>query len=190
MKKETVLVAVVALLAGVILGFLIGKKDSGTISVTAPVQAPGPAPMVNVQKKIDEIKNIVATDPANRNAWVALGNEYFDNNQFVDAIDAYDKALELQSDDPNVLVDQGVMFRRLGWFDRALQNFIKASELAPDHVSSFYNLGVVYRHDLQDFPRAIDAWTKFLNLNPGGPAAEQVRQEVEFMKAHPPIPKD
>jgi cytochrome c-type biogenesis protein CcmH/NrfG len=190
MKKETILVAVVALVAGLILGFLIGKKDSRPASVATPVQAPGPAPTVNLQKKVDEIKSIVAADPTNRNAWVALGNEYFDNNRLVEAIEAYEKALELQPDDPNVLTDQGVMFRRLGWFDKAVQNFTKATELSPNHMASFYNLGVVYRHDLADFPKAIEAWTRFLELNPEGPAADQIRQEVEFMKTHPPIPEE
>jgi cytochrome c-type biogenesis protein CcmH/NrfG len=189
MKKETILVAVVVLIVGLIIGYMVSQKWAPPGKQAASVQTPGPAPIVNTQKKIDEIKRIVAADPANRNAWVALGNEYFDNNQFVDAIDAYEKALELQPDDPNVLTDQGVMFRRLGWFDRAIQNFSKANELAPNHAPSLYNLGVVYRYDLQDFPRAIEAWTKFLALNPGGPAEEQIRQEVELMKTHPLIPK-
>ncbi len=190
MKKETVLLVVVTLLVGLILGYMIASKDTVPKQVRAPAPANLPAPTVNVQKKVDEIKNILATEPANRNAWVALGNQYFDNNQFIEAIDAYDKALELQSDDPNVLTDQGVMFRRLGWFDKAIENFTKASELDPNHPNSLFNLGVVYRHDLQDFPKAIEAWSKFLERHPGLPAAEQIRQEVEWMKTHPPIPRN
>lgn len=187
MKKETILVGVVVLIVGLLLGYMIAQKGSSPGPGSAPVQRPGPAPVVNVQKKIEEIKGILAADPTNRNAWVALGNQYFDSNQYIEAIDAYDKALELQPDDPDVLTDQGVMFRSLGWFDRAIQNFTRASELNPNHATSLFNLGVVYRHDLQDFPKAIEAWTRFLELNPAGPSAEQIRQEVEWMKTHPPI---
>lgn len=189
MKKDTLLIAGVALLAGLLLGYLIGHKSAAPTRSTAPVQAPATAPTVNVDQKINEIKNILASEPANRNAWVALGNEYFDTNQFVAAIEAYDKALELKGDDANVLIDQGVMFRRLGWFDRALENFSKATEIAPNHPTGWFNLGVVYRNDLNEFPKAIEAWTRFLELNPSGPAADDIRAQVEAMKAHPPIPK-
>ena len=171
MKKDTLLIAGVALLAGLLLGYLIGHKSAAPTRSSAPVQAPATAPTVNVDQKINEIKNIVANDPTNRNAWVALGNEYFDTNQFVAAIEAYDKALALKGDDANILIDQGVMFRRLGWFDRALENFSKATEIAPNHPTGWFNLGVVYRNDLNKFPEAIEAWTRFLELNPSGPGA-------------------
>lgn len=190
MKKETLLVAVIVLIVGLLIGYMVALKSSAPSQSAAPVQGTATAPVVNSQKKIDEIKSLLAADPANRNAWVALGNEYFDSNQFIDAIDAYDNALKLNPEDPNVLTDQGVMFRKMGWFDRAIENFTKAAALDPKHVSSFYNLGVVYRQDLHDFPKAIDAWTRFLELNPSGPAAEQIRQQIEWMKTHPPVKQE
>ena len=96
------------------------------------------------------------------------------------------KALELDGNDPNVLTDQGVMFRKLGWYDRAVQNFEKASQVDPMHAQGLYNLGIVYRYDLNDYPSAIKAWERFLQVAPPGPSADQVRAEVDFMKTHPP----
>ena len=190
MKKDTLLIGGVALLAGLIIGYLIGHGGGAPDRrASAPPQRPAPVATVTPQKQIDEIKSVVAQDPSNRGAWVALGNIYFDNNQFVDAIDAYDKALELDPEDANVLTDQGVMFRRLGWFDKAIENFRTATELAPANPTPWYNLGVVYRTDLNDFPKAIEAWNRFLELTPSGPAAEQVRQQIEVMKNHPPMPQ-
>lgn len=189
MKKETILIAIVALVAGFIIGFIAGQKGSAPSSPAvsgAPVAA---APTVNTQQKITELKNIVAADPANFQAWVALGNEYFDSNQFMDAIDAYDKALEIQPNSPDVLTDQGVMFKRLGWFDRAIGNFSKANEIDPTHATSVYNLGIVYRYDLQDFPKAKEAWTRFLEISPTGPGSDRVRQDLEFLRTHPPVEK-
>ena len=143
--------------------------------------------MLNLQQKLGELKNIVAADPTNFQAWVALGNEYFDSNQLMDAIEAYDKALEIQPNSPDVLTDQGVMFKRLGWFDRAIQNFNKANQLDPTHATSVYNLGVVYRYDLQDFAKAQQAWTRFLEINPTGPGSDRVRQDLESMRAQQPV---
>ena len=134
------------------------------------------------------LEGIVAKDPANRNAWVQLGNTYFDSDNPMKAVEAYGKALELDGNDPNVLTDQGVMFRRLGWYDRAVDNFTKAYDLDPAHAQSLYNLGVVYRYDLQDLAKAKEAWEKYLKVNPSGPGADQVRQELNFIKAHPQMP--
>jgi len=187
MKKETVLLVGVVLIVGLLVGILIGKGGRGPVQ--APSAAPQGAPAVNYQQNIAMLEGIVAGDPNNRNAWVELGNNYFDSDQPVKAIEAYDKALALGGDDPNVLTDQGVMFRRMGWYDRAVENFTKASELAPTHAQSLYNLGVVYRFDLQDFAKAKEVWGRYLALNPSGPAAEQVRTEMQFMETHPPIPQ-
>ncbi|MCM2264630.1 MAG: tetratricopeptide repeat protein [Desulfuromonadales bacterium] len=192
MKNDTILVGIVALVAGLIIGWMAGQKSSGPVPApTAAVQAPiaGQAPMVNSQQKVNELKAIVAKDPKNRQAWVALGNEYFDADQPMESVEAYQKALELNDKDPNVLTDQGVMFRRLGWFDRAIANFSKASQADPSHATSLYNLGITYRYDLNDFAKAEDAWTKFLTVSPNGPGSDRVRQELEFLKTHPPVPK-
>jgi tetratricopeptide (TPR) repeat protein len=78
------------------------------------------------------------------------------------------------------------MFRKLGWYDRAVQNFEKANQLNSLHTQSLYNLGIVYRYDLNDFPKAVEAWEKFLAIAPPGPSTDQVRKEVDFMKSHPP----
>lgn len=186
MKKETLLVVAITLVVGVLVGILISK--GGKKTAPAPTGAP-PAPAVNYQQNIKLLEGIVAGDPANRNAWVELGHNYFDSDQPVKAVDAYNKALELDPSDPNVLTDQGVMFRRLGWYDKAAENFAKASELDPSHIQSLYNLGVVYRYDLQDFDKAKETWNKYLALNPTGPGADQVRAEMEFIESHPPIPQ-
>lgn len=187
MKKETLLVAVVTLIAGFVIGLLAGQKSTPTTTQVAGGAPTAPAPVVNLQQKIGELKNIVAADPTNFQAWTALGNEYFDSNQYMDSIEAYDKALEIKPDSPNVLTDQGVMFKRLGWFDRAIANFEKANEVDPSHATSVYNLGIVYRYDLQDFPKAQEAWKKFLELSPSGPGSDRVRQDLEFLRTHPPV---
>jgi len=188
MKKESILVAVVALLAGVIIGWMLWQKSSAPSPAVAPAPVQGAPPIVNAQQRIDRIKAIVTSEPNNRSA-VALGNEYFDADRPVESVEAYQKALDLDGNDPNVLTDQGVMFRRLGMYDRAIANFIKASQIDPGHVNSLFNLGIVYRYDVNDFARASEAWNRFLALNPTGPGADRARQELEFLNAHTPIGK-
>lgn len=182
MKKETILIAVVALLAGLIIGWMFWQKSPGSAPAVAPAPVGSPMPMANAQQRIDKMKAVVAGDPKNRQAWVMLGNEYFDADRPMESIEAYQKALELEPNDPNVLTDQGVMFRRTGMYDRAIANFNKATQLDPNHVNSLYNLGVVYFYDIKDYPKAIAAWERFLAINPTGPGSDRVRQELETLK--------
>jgi len=183
---KTVFLVGVALIIGLLVGLMVskGKKESVT-----PPPAASQAPPVNFQQNLGLLEDLVAKDPANRNAWVQLGHGYFDSDQYIKAVEAYNKALELDPNDPDILTDQGVMFRALGWYDKAVDNFVKANQLKPSHAQSLYNLGVVYRYDLQDLDKAREAWKKYLALNPVGPGAEQIRSEMEFLESHPPLPE-
>ena len=191
MKQETILVIVVTLVAGVIIGWMVANKSSApTPAPVAQPQAGAPAAGgANVQQRINELKAVVASDPKNRNAWVALGNDYFDSDRPMESVEAYQKALDINSNDANVLTDQGVMFRRLGWFDRAIENFTKANKVDPKHSVSLFNLGIVYRYDLQDLPKAKAAWEQFLAVNPNGNGSDRVRQELEFLQKQTEMPK-
>lgn len=188
MKKETVLLVVIALVVGLLVGILVTKGGRSKESARVATSGAPAAPTVNSQEQIRILQDLVAREPGNRNAWVQLGHLYFDSNQPALSVDAYDKALAIDANDPDVLTDQGVMFRQLGWFDKAIDNFERASRIRPNHPQSLFNLGVVYRYDLNDFPRAIEAWSRFLDINPTGPGAEQIRTELEFMRSHPTPP--
>ncbi len=186
MKKETVLLVVVTLVVGVLVGTIISKSGKGPGGSQPSSQAQAPA--VDFQQNIKILEDLTAKDPANRNGWVELGHLYFDSNNPMKAVEAYSKALEINDNDPNVLTDQGVMFRRLGWYDRAVENFRKANQFNPSHAQSLYNLGVVLRYDLQDFQGAREAWTTYLEVVPVGPGADQVRREIEALRSLPQIP--
>ena len=184
MKKENVLLVVIVLIVGVLVGVLVSKTGKGPGKSGQAPSAPPPAavPAVNRQQTIQVLEGLVAKDPTNRNAWTELGHNYFDSDQPVKAIEAYDKALALGPDDPNVLTDQGLMFRRLGQYDRAIENFSKANAIDPNHPQSLFNMGVVYRYDLQDFRKAKEVWDRYLVINPSGPGAELVRAELQALE--------
>ena len=189
MTKDNILYIIIALLVGIlgtvlVLGVANKNKQPATQAVGGnQVGAPSPA---DIQQRIVEAEKIVAQDPGNRQAWVQLGNDYFDTNQPQKAITAYGKALDLQPNDPNVLTDQGVMYKNVGWFDKAAANFEKAAQISPNHVQSLYNLGVVYASDLKRPDKAIEAWNRFLQVDSSSPQAQQVRAMIEQVKNAPP----
>jgi Tfp pilus assembly protein PilF len=132
---------------------------------------------------IRELKEAVKRDSQNRAAWVHLGNLYFDTDQVTEAIVAYTNALEIRPDDPNVICDRAIMYRRMGDLNRAVAEFRRAIGIAPNHLNSLFNLGVVLRYDVNDVSGAIQAWNTFLSLNPPPDIAERVRREVETLEA-------
>lgn len=179
MKKETILLIVIALVVGSLAGviFTNAKKNTATTS-----QSVASAPSIDYQQNIKQLEQILVKEPNNRNAWVQLGHNYFDSNQPMKAIEAYDKALTLDGNDPDVLTDQGIMYRRVGWFGKAVENLEKANELNPRHIQSLYNLGIVYRDDLGDKNKAKEAWTKYLEIAPSGTDSDQVRTMIDHME--------
>lgn len=181
MNKEITLYIVVALLVGLLGGYLVfslasGKKQVDVPTAGIPMGAGSPA---DYQARITEAEKIVAKDPKNLQAWVSLGNDYFDTSQPQKAIEAYGKALELNPNNPDVLTDQGVMFRKVGWFDKALANFEKAQQVDPKHLQSLYNIGVVYIEDLKQQDKALKAWAKYLEMDSTSPTAQQIKSVMQ-----------
>ena len=202
--RYTVLGVVVGLAVGLLLGYQWGQAgrvtSPGVATAPAPlpamppgVQGGAPMPMpqqapnaMDAQARISAAQQIVARDPKNVRAWIQLGNDYFDTRQSQKAIEAYGRALELQPNDPDVLTDQGVMYRDIGNFDQAVANFKKANAIDPKHVHSLFNLGVVYAHDLKNAAEAEKAWNKLIAAAPGTPAAAQAQQALQQLKSNPP----
>ena len=191
MKKESILIAVVALIAGVLGGYLIFSMSASDKSrQEAPAISSGAGSPSDYTRRIAEAEKIVAQDPKNLNAWISLGNDYFDTEQPQKAIHAYGKALEIEPGNPNILTDQGIMFRRVGWYDKALLNFEKARKIDPRHLQSIYNMGVVYTDDLKQPDKAIAVWNEYLRIDPGSATATKIRSMMEKLgSGSPPAAK-
>ena len=135
-----------------------------------------------VDQRIAIAKQLVAQNPKDVQAWISLGNDYFDTKQQQAAIDAYGKALELNPKNPDVLTDQGVMYRDLGQYDKALANFQKANQIAPSHMQSLMNIGVVYAYDLKDTKRAEETWLKVIANDKSGRFAAQAGNAIAELR--------
>ena len=115
---------------------------------------------------IRELQAFLKENPDNPQAWIELGNAFFDLDRFGDAINAYEKALFIQPDNPHVLTDLGVMYRRNNEPEKALEAFSRAIAVQPDFETPWFNKGIVYMHDLNDLPKAIEAWEQLVKVNP------------------------
>lgn len=183
MDAKTVFTFAGGMVAGMILWALIFSGPSPTPSGFAPGPPPQQAQqpqvdMVKLQRDIAQLEQIAKSDPGNYQAWKKLGDNYFDMGEQRKSVAAYLKALAIDDSDPNVLTDLGVMYRQLGEYSTALENFQTAAEKDPRHAISRLNIGVVYVYDLKDYAKGIAAWEDFLRVEPNGARADSVRQQM------------
>ncbi|NWH04379.1 tetratricopeptide repeat protein [Desulfobacter latus] len=164
---------------------MMGNMPKGT---PAPGKGAGVAQKQDLAAMADphirKLQGILKEHPDNAQAWVELGNAFFDLDRFEDAINAYEKSLSIQPDNPHVLTDLGVMYRRNNESEKALDAFSRAVAVDPGFESAWFNKGVVYMHDLNDIAKAIDAWEQLLKVNPtaGINGGKRVSELIETLK--------
>jgi cytochrome c-type biogenesis protein CcmH/NrfG len=190
----------VGLLAGYIIGFEVhdgqaraaGAAPQGMGQMPAAMGQPPPgaaqggqgqAAMMEAQQRIDMNQKIVAQDPRNIGSWVALGNDLSDTRQFARAIDAYNAALKLQPNNPDVITDLGVVYEQLADYDKALAAFERAQQVDPKHLQSLMNVGVIEAFRKNNPTRAIQAWKRVIELAPTSPQAADARQRLAALGA-------
>ncbi len=131
---------------------------------------------------IEEYRTILAEDPNNLAAVIALGNAYFDSGQWQEAIYRYERALAINPRSADVRTDMGTAYRNMGRPDRALAEYRRALALEPGHVDARYNLGAVYAYDVKDYRRAITVWEQLLRQAPNYPDADAMRTAIAGFK--------
>jgi cytochrome c-type biogenesis protein CcmH/NrfG len=174
-NKNTFVLVVAALVVGLMAGILgpklFGTRPQGTSVVPVSSPPPAPVPSADYTLKINELNRVLEKNPNNVAVLVQLGNTYFDSNQYVKSIAAYEKALALKPGNPDVLTDLGVMYRRNGQPGEAVLRFREAMRVAPTHLQS-----IVLFYDLNDAAGAREALEDFLKISSTGTQADQVRQ--------------
>jgi len=94
--------------------------------------------------------------------YISEGNLHYNLQQYEQAIQNYNKALELKPDFPKALYNRGIAYRYVGQYERAIQDYDKALELRPDYPEALVNRGLAYIHlgqyeqAIQDFNRAVE----------------------------------
>lgn len=198
-KKETMItVALICLIIGFIGGIAFSVyKDSTAVPVQSqnlPPQMAKAQPQGPTVEQLEQIQHLVehtVQNPENKEAWIQLGNAYFDTSQYADAIQAYRKALKLNPSNPDVWTDLGIMYRRNGQPEKAIEAFNEAISVDPRHEASRFNKGLVLMHDLNDGNGAIEAWEGLVEINPDAIApggGQSIKQLLERMKPQESAP--
>lgn len=142
----------------------------------------GIKPSISSGNEITLLRDIVAKEPDNLNAWIKLGNIAMDTKKFDEAINAYTNVLRLDPSNVNVRVDMGTCYRRSGNAIKANEAYEKAIEIQPDHLYAHKNRGVVLAFDLHRYAEAAKEFETYLNLSPNASDVEQIRGIINELK--------
>jgi cytochrome c-type biogenesis protein CcmH/NrfG len=181
-----------------IIGFLAGVAF--TVYKSSPITPAGisatdgqqiPPHNEETHQAILKLEAEVTANPGNFQAWINLGNLYYDTDQATKAIAAYNKSLELHKGDADLLTDLGVMYRKNKQPEKAIEIFSQASRDNPTHQPSRYNKGIVMLYDLNDKQGAIAIWEEMLRIDPQAKSNSgmTMRELIDKVKADQTISK-
>ena len=82
---------------------------------------------------------------------------------FQEALKDYDKAIELNTENPNVYGQRGHVHRLLGQYQDAIKDYDKHIELDASDPWPHHYKGMTYR-DLEQYELAIQSWERYIEL--------------------------
>jgi tetratricopeptide (TPR) repeat protein len=198
-SKQAFALAAVSLVLGVCGGMLVRGAATRTVTpqaVSAPEQAsvpgaPTPASFGSVASlpSAQELKRAaeeqttpllekLTSDPTNAALLTNLGNLDFDAKQYPLAIEYYQRSLKSQPADASVRTDLGTAYRYNGDAGTAIAQSQKALIYEPTKADTLFNLGIVEFQGKPDAAKAVAAWQRVLETDPGYENKEKVLQLI------------
>jgi tetratricopeptide (TPR) repeat protein len=197
-STQAYVLAAICLLLGLAIGYLLrgsagpAQPQAGSLAQQA---APSGMPASGAQPSQADLKRMadtqaapllmqLKTDPNNPELLTNAGNLYYDAQQYREAIDYYQRALNIRPNNPDVRTDMGTAYFYLGDPDRALKEFDAALQASPNHANTLFNVGMVRWQGKMDVPGAVAAWQKLLDTNPTYPNRDRVENLIKQAKQH------
>ena len=99
-----------------------------------------------------------------RRYW-SQGIAYEEMNYYEQAMEEYDKAIQLDSGDPDYYHSRGNTYGKMGDYESMLKEFNKAITLDPSYADYYLGRGFAYR-EMGNYVRALEDHDKAISLNP------------------------
>jgi tetratricopeptide (TPR) repeat protein len=177
MHRNPLFTLILGLMVGVVLGYVFAERQPvppAQAEATRPVAAdqaglPQGHPPVGgppagespeqqrLMQRAADLQQLLAQSPDDARLMVALANLYFDAGRWHEARIWYERSIEIEAADPDVVTDLAVVYRNLEQPDRALELLERSIQLSGDHWQSWYNKVIVLHFDLHRHEEAAEA---------------------------------
>ena len=125
----------------------------------------------------DDIK-VALSIKENEIYYAEIGHLYLDVGRLEDALDAYDRTLELNSNNIDALINKGLVLLNSDKYQEAIEILNKAQSIAPNNELIYLNRGLTYKL-MGNTVKAIEDFDKTLNLNPSNSLAIKELSKVQ-----------
>ncbi|MEP7144698.1 MAG: tetratricopeptide repeat protein [Ferruginibacter sp.] len=120
-----------------------------------------------LDKGIEYYDKAIAADPDNVDLINDLGIVYsVDKKDYDKAIEQFKKAIEIDKNFAFAFRNLGFVYSEKGETGKAIDNFEKAKAADPLNPKLYRDLGRVYFEDIKDYDKAIQQYTKALEMEP------------------------
>ncbi len=121
----------------------------------------------DIEGMVERLAEKLQKDPNNAEGWQMLGRSYAALQKMPEALDAYKKALALNPNSAQLMVDYAdlLAFQNKSIRCEPMRLIQKALQIEPNNLKALALAGTAY-FELGDFKRAEEYWTKAKNLVP------------------------
>ncbi|MBE9117058.1 tetratricopeptide repeat protein [Lusitaniella coriacea LEGE 07157] len=117
------------------------------------------------QQRVNEIKSILSERDrvfsTQSDLGLELGNIFYFENQYQDAIASYDRVLETLSNSYKAWNNRGVALEHLEQYEEAIISYDRALKIKPDFDKAWYNKGIALK-ELERYEAAIESYNQAL----------------------------
>ncbi len=141
---------------------------------------------LSIDESIERLVSRLETDPENVEGWMLLGQSYQSMGNYRASVGAYEKALKLIPDHPDILVElaEALMYAsgQRSFVGRPLDLLKNANRRQPNHQKALWLLGMSAVTEAH-FEQAIQYWESLISLmDPDSAAAKSVHEQLSFAK--------
>lgn len=181
---QNLVAIVLSLLIGFVGGVGFAVYQIPSVISQLPTSGQSTTSEEEVARHIKHLEEEVANNQSDPETWTKLAHAYFESDSYEKAIKAYLELIKLSPDNAANFNDLGVMYRRNGHPQDAIDSFRKGIELDSNNVHAQFNIGIVLFHDLNDKEGAIEAWEKVAVLQPNYAVStgQTIRQLIDTLE--------
>jgi cytochrome c-type biogenesis protein CcmH/NrfG len=209
MKKETIVTAVIFLAVGFLAGYITdaqmnwnGRQKAAQVAAPSadmppmgsassaptgggmpPQGLPEGHPPIDTAAVVKQLEAQAAQNPKDIATRLKLADFLYDQKQYSNAIEWYQRVLELDPKDVNARTDLGTAYFYTGRPKDALREYDKVLAEDPKHEATILNTIVVNLEGLHDLAAAQKAWDRLHTLNPNHPALAGLKQKIDDARA-------
>jgi cytochrome c-type biogenesis protein CcmH/NrfG len=177
-------VVLAVLVLGILLGYLFHSTSSSGVTASASNGSRATATASDrFNSTIQPLLERLRSNPNDPDLLASIGNAYYDQHNYDNAVGYYRRYLDLRPQDINVRTDMGTAMWYSGNPDGAISQFEAALRVQPDYPNTLFNLGIVKWQGKQDRLGALECWQRLLTAHPEYSDRQKVEELIQEVKA-------